>query len=192
MAHSSKKRERAVRELVRRGKEGARVYLNSRRIGGHYGSPGRLSKKEPLPPSPVPKKPGAQEGVPQELIYAYQDSTYFCPALGTAWRTGGRSCGRTGAILGAWNPRSIPAPPWKNVAKERVLKKCLSGKKPAATVWGGTGGWWEKHFWIEELPLAQAMKISARFRQNAFLYLDGRRVILYVATGNGTYLPVLH
>ncbi len=135
--------------------------------------------------------PRETESVPPELVNVYQGSVYRCPELGIAWRTGGQARRHSGAVIGAWNPRSISLSSWKNAALEHALRKQLSAKWSPTTVWGGMNGWWEKHFWIEGILFPQATRIADQFGQNAFLYLDGYQVTLYVAAGKGIYLPVL-
>ncbi|WP_308388497.1 DUF3293 domain-containing protein [Acidithiobacillus sp. AMEEHan] len=82
-----------------------------------------------------------------------------------------------GAVLGAWNPGSRWQSEYSNRRRDRRMLRQLGGGHHQP-VWGGTNTWWERHFWVPGLSLPRAARLASIMGQNAFLYLDGRRVHL--------------
>ncbi|MCY0871481.1 MULTISPECIES: DUF3293 domain-containing protein [Acidithiobacillus] len=136
-------------------------------------------------PSPWQRRTTRKRSVPlpahtAELISAYQRSSYVCPSLRLNWRIGGSCHGRHGAILGAWNPHSQRQGLWRNLRADRQLERRLRrvGRGAPVTVWGGCASWWEQHYFAAGLDPRTACWLAGAMRQNAWLWLDGRRVFL--------------
>ncbi|MGC8466715.1 MAG: DUF3293 domain-containing protein [Acidithiobacillus sp.] len=116
---------------------------------------------------------------------AYRSSNYVCPSLRHNWTIGAPTGGHRGAILGAWNPYSQRQSLWRNLRADRQLKQRLAREisETPRSVWGGCASWWEHHYFAAGLDPRTACRIAGWMRQNAWLWLDGRRVCLVYCAG---------
>ncbi|WP_158603371.1 DUF3293 domain-containing protein [Acidithiobacillus sulfuriphilus] len=112
------------------------------------------------------------------------------------WRKRGGRChwqqvgeaaqGRRLAIITAWNPGSMPTSAWQNRRRQGALRAALrKHQKIFWPAWGGLGIWWEEALALPDISCPEACDWAVRFRQNAFLWLDGRRTWLVFVGQSG-------
>ncbi|MCE5361554.1 DUF3293 domain-containing protein [Candidatus Igneacidithiobacillus taiwanensis] len=130
-------------------------------------------------PFPRPKPLTLGKCSDGNLQKAYCNSLYIIRKPYQVWRVGGVTRWR-GAVLGAWNPLSLPCGEYRNRRRDQRLLRRLPGL-PHQEMWGGNDSWWERHFWVPDLSLGQAQRLAQALDQMAFLYLDRRRVVLVCA-----------
>ncbi|WP_248885367.1 DUF3293 domain-containing protein [Igneacidithiobacillus siniensis] len=119
---------------------------------------------------------------PEPLDKLYRRSIYFIDKKGIVFRINEKTRWR-GAILSAWNPASQRRSEIVNRKWDHRLLRALAGH-PAVPMWGGTDVWWERHFWVANLSLAEAMRISIILKQKAFIFLDGQHIrLIWCYTG---------
>ncbi|MEY2340728.1 DUF3293 domain-containing protein [Acidithiobacillus sp. IBUN Pt1247-S3] len=119
---------------------------------------------------------GRQTLPPRELQHIYITSCYIIEHSNTRFAIDAPTR-RRGAVLSAWNPGSYRHSEYTNRKRDRRLLRLLRGQRWRG-MWGGKDTWWERHYWVPELPLELAARISMTMDQKAFLFLDGRHVRL--------------
>ncbi|MBU2753598.1 DUF3293 domain-containing protein [Acidithiobacillus sp. CV18-2] len=82
-----------------------------------------------------------------------------------------------GAVLGAWNPGSRWQSEYRNRKRDQRLLRKLGGQY-YQSMWGGTDAWWERHFWVPGLTFQRANRLASAMEQKAFLFLNGKHVLL--------------
>ena len=122
-----------------------------------------------------------KETLPDKALEeAYIRSNYVLLKPHQVWRVGAATKLR-GAVLGAWNPLSAPYDEYRNRRRDQRLLRLLQGFS-SQKMWGGTETWWERHYWVPGISQRQARRMACKMEQMAFLYLDGRHVLLARAT----------
>ncbi|MGC8591193.1 DUF3293 domain-containing protein [Acidithiobacillus sp.] len=115
-------------------------------------------------------------------VYGWRQRSGRCPRR----QVGEAAQGRRLAIITAWNPGSAPNRAWQNRRRQGVLRAALrQHKKSCWPAWGGLGTWWEEALALPDISCAEACDWAARFHQNAFLWLDGRRTWLVFVGQSG-------
>ncbi|PKY09876.1 hypothetical protein B1757_12465 [Acidithiobacillus marinus] len=112
------------------------------------------------------------------LDRAYRESHYWIPGR-YDFRIGGPAYGVLGVIITAWNPRSVPLSPWKNHLRQHQLIRTL--RRAGYSYWRarcGRDDWWEESVLVHDMGMSAAYALAQQFAQQAFVYLDKRRVWL--------------